>query len=72
MDYVKFLGVIIDEKLSWDSHISFLETKLKLCIVMIKRIKRFLPVSEYEMIYYASFLSYLRGGPGSEISGARF
>ena len=59
VDNVKFLGVIIDEKLSWDSHITYLETKLKLSIVIIKRIKRFIPVTEYEMIYNALFLSHL-------------
>ena len=30
VDNVTFLGVIIDEKLSWDSHISFLKTKVEI------------------------------------------
>lgn len=56
---VKFLGVMIDEKLSWDAHISHLESKLNSCIVIIKRIKRFIPKSEYMRIYNALFLPHL-------------
>ena len=39
----KFLGVVIDEKLNWNSHLNHLENKLKMSIVMIKRIKKFIP-----------------------------
>ena len=40
---VKFLGVIIDEKLKWEAHIEHLQKKLKLSIIMIKRVKKFIP-----------------------------
>ena len=40
---VKFLGVMIDDRLKWDSHIDFLERKLNSCIIIIKRIKYFIP-----------------------------
>ena len=40
---VKFLGVIIDEKLKWEAHIEHLQKKLKLSIIMIKGVKKFIP-----------------------------
>ena len=59
VDMVKFFGVIIDEKLNWESHIEYLKTKLKSSIIMIKRIKKFIPKSEYIKIYNALFLSHI-------------
>ena len=59
VEKVKFLGVVIDEELSWEAHIDHLEAKLNSSIVMIKRIKQFIPKSEYLNIYNALFLSHL-------------
>ena len=42
-DKVKFLGVIIDENLTWDDQIKHLENKLLATIVLIKRVKKFIP-----------------------------
>ena len=55
----KFLGVIIDEKLSWEPHLDHLAAKLNLCIVSIKRIYKYIPKSEYLKIYNALFMSHL-------------
>ena len=59
VDKVKFLGVIIDDKLNWESQIENLTTKLTLSIVMIKRITKFIPKSEYMKIYDALFKSHI-------------
>ena len=59
VDKVRFLGVIIDDKLSWEPHIKHLESKLNLCIVMIKRIKKFIPKSHYGTLYHSLFVSHL-------------
>ena len=56
---VKFLGVFIDDELSWEAHLEHLEMKLNSSIVMIKRIKQFIPKTEYPKIYNALFLSHL-------------
>ena len=55
----KFLGVVIDESLSWEPHLDHLATKLNACIVVIKRIKNCIPNSEYHKIYNALFMSHL-------------
>ena len=56
---VKFLGVMIDDKLNWEAHTKHLETKLNSSIILIKRIKKFIPESEYMKIYNALFKSHL-------------
>ena len=56
---VKFLGVIIDDELSWESHIDHLKEKLNLSINIIKRIMKFIPKSEYHKLYDSLFKSHL-------------
>ena len=59
VDKVKFLGVIIDENLNWEEHVDHMIKKLNSSIVMIKRIIKFIPKSEYMKIYDALFKSHL-------------
>ena len=59
VDKVKFLGVIIDENLTWDDQIKHLENNLLATIVLIKRIKKFIPSSQYSKIYQSLFVSHL-------------
>ena len=54
---VKFLGIIIDEKLSWEPQIELAKQKLNSSIIVIKRIMKFIPKSEYLNIYNALFKS---------------
>ena len=58
VDRIRFLGVIIDDKLTWDAQIEHLENKLISTIVLIKRIKKFIPSSHYLKIYHCLFLSH--------------
>ena len=62
VDKIKFLGVIIDENLAWDDHIKHLENKLLSTIVLIKRVKKFIPKSHYLEIYHSLFVSHLTYG----------
>ena len=59
VDKVTFLGVIIDDHLNWEPHIQHMTQKLKSSIIMIKRIIKFIPKSEYITIYDALFKSHL-------------
>ena len=59
VDKVKFLGVIIDEKLNWGPHIEHLQNKLKSSILMIKRIHKYIPKAEYMNLYNALFMSHM-------------
>ena len=56
---VKFLGVIINDELSWGPQINYLREKLISNIVIIKRIKKCIPVTEYLKLYNALFKSHI-------------
>ena len=55
----RFLGVVIDEKLSWKDHISALKSKLKCQAGAINRIKDCVPKTLHKDLYYTLFESHL-------------
>ena len=58
----KFLGVIIDDKLKWQSHTSYLNSKLKCEIEKLHRMKSCIPKHLYKDIYHTLFESHLSYG----------
>ena len=60
--YTKFLGVVIDEKLSWEDHISYLIKKLRSISGALCRIRHSVPVELYKRIYESLFESHLAYG----------
>ena len=56
---VKFLGEVIDDRLSWEPQIKQLKGKLLSSIVVIKRIRKFIPKDEYLKIYNTLFKSHI-------------
>ena len=56
---MKFLGVVIDDRLSWEPQIKQLKEKLLSSIVVIKRIRKFIPKDEYLKIYNTLFKSHI-------------
>jgi hypothetical protein len=57
----KFLGLIIDNSLSWKDHITALTSKLNKACYTIRLLKPFLPMDTLRMIYFSyahSVLSY--------------
>ena len=59
VDSIKFLGVIIDKKLTWLPHIEHLQNKLKIAIATIKRIKKYIPEKNFKTIYHSLFESHM-------------
>ena len=55
----KFLGVIIDDKLEWQSHTSYLNYKPKYEIGKLHRMKSFIPKHLYKDIHHTLFESHL-------------
>ena len=55
----KFLGVIIDNKLSWSPHIKQLTTKLRSCTGRLYGIKNLIPKHLHKDIYHTLFESHL-------------
>ena len=58
----KFLGVIIDEKLSWQPHIDHLLKKLACCTGTLNRIKDNIPAHLHKDLYHTLFESHLSYG----------
>ena len=61
-DIVKFPGVWIDKKLTWNKHISTLIVKLKQNLHLLKMRKTFLKKETKKLIYYALIYSHLTCG----------
>ena len=59
-DTLKSLGVQIDEKLSWDSHIVMICKKASAGIGTIRRIKPFVPVDTLEKAYKSLIEPYFK------------
>ena len=55
----KFLGVTIENRLSWIPHINYLHKKLKSATGMLKRMRDNIPKEHYKPLYYAIFESHM-------------
>ena len=58
----KFLGMHIDETLTWTKHCTVLTAKLKQVNFMLNRIKLIIPTGYMRTLYYAHFNSHLSYG----------
>ena len=55
----KFLGVILDHKLTFKSHIDYISNKIAKCIGIISKARRSLSIYSLRMLYMALFQPYL-------------
>ena len=62
VDEIKFLGIIIDNKLSWGPHITHLSKKLSSCIGALNRMKHAIPEKLNYSLYHTVFESHLSYG----------
>ena len=60
--FVKFLGILLDEHLSWKYHLSELAKKLSRTCGMFFKIRNLLPLDVLVCLYNALFLSFLQYG----------
>ena len=58
----KFLGVLLDENLTWNKHVNFISNKLSRTCGIMSKIKNTLSRSTLKLIYNALFLSHLNYG----------
>ena len=58
----KFLGVIIDQDLTWEPHIKALSKKLASCTGSLNRITQVLPKELHKDLYHTLFESYIAYG----------
>ena len=55
----KYLGVEIDNKLSWSNHIDGLYKKLSSQLYILRRLKQILPTDDINCVYYGIFQSII-------------
>ena len=57
--YIKYLGVMIDDSLSWKSHISFLSSRLSRNAGIFLKLRHYVSVIQLKQIYYSLVYPYL-------------
>ena len=58
----KFLGIYMDETLSWKHHISYINTKISRAIFALKQVKHFLPKESLKTLYFALIQPHINYG----------
>ena len=61
-DFMKFLGLFIDDKLEWQKHTSFIASKLARSMYILNSIKFMVPSSTLKTLYYSLMYSHLNYG----------
>ena len=60
MRIVKYLGLIVDDTLTWSDHVEYISTKIRRGIGILKRTSKFLKEGSLLMIYSSLIAPYLR------------
>ena len=60
--YFKFLGIFIDERLSWGTHITKLANKLTSSLYALKSVKYFMTGNPLKALFFALFQSHIAYG----------
>ena len=58
--YVKYLGVYLDEHLSWKTHVSAIATKLRRANGAISKLRHYVPFKILLNVFHAIFMSHAR------------
>ena len=60
--YIKYLGIVIDNNLSWRYHIDYIAVKISKSVGMIAKLRHFVPLHTLLNIYRSLILPYLTYG----------
>ena len=58
----KFLGIYIDESLSWRHHVNHINNKISRALYAIKQVKHFLPIESLHTLYFAFIQPHISYG----------
>jgi hypothetical protein len=61
-DSVKFLGIHIDEHLTWSNHITYVNNKIAYSTYVLKQLKNTLPLHSMKTLYYSLIDSHIQYG----------
>ena len=59
VDNIKFLGVYIDQHLTWKTHVNFIAAKISKSVGLLYKAKYYLPSKSLLILYYALVYPYL-------------
>ncbi len=59
MQFTKFLGVLIDENLTWKMHLNHIKNKISRAMFGIKQVKKILPKTSLRTLYFSMIHPYL-------------
>lgn len=59
---IKFLGINIDEKLNWTTHLSLVNKRISHSLMAIRQVKYYLPLSSLRTLYFALIHPHLMYG----------
>ena len=59
VNYTKFLGVVIDDKLNWKSHILSIRSKLSKCCVIMYKASSLINKHGMHILYNSLFMPYI-------------
>ena len=59
-DSVKYLGIIIDNKMNWTQHINYLNAKLCKGSWVVWKLKKYVNIHTLKIIYYSLIYSHLK------------
>src|SRR3984885_11494523 len=66
----KFLGIIIDEHLTWHPHITLVKNKVAKIIGIVKKLKYTLPSKTLKTLYNSLILPHLSNGNLSSVNAS--
>ena len=58
----KFLGLFIDDKMKWETHINNMKSRISRSLYAINKIKHFTPSKIFKTLYYSMVYPYLTYG----------
>ena len=56
---VKFLGTIMDDKLNWQEHITYICKKVSKCIGILYKLRQYVDINTAKLLYYTLVYPYL-------------
>jgi len=60
---IKYLGVILDDKLSWQPHVDHTIKMLSRACGMVFKLRHYVPLSTLKLIYFSTFHSVIQYSP---------
>ena len=64
-DNLKYLGVVLDNKLTWNPHIAQVKKQITQACGALTRLRHYLPINSLITVYYSLVFSHLQYGISS-------